>query len=79
VVRGCLAYHAVPSDARKITRFHHFVVCHWPHALSRRSQKAAVSLVRMDRIAARWLRPARISHPWPQRRFLGKHHKVGAE
>ena len=25
------------------------------------------------RIAARWLPPARISRPWPQRRFLVKH------
>jgi hypothetical protein len=73
VVRGYLAYHAVPTNARKITSFHHFVVWHWRRALSRRSQKAAVSWVRMSQIAARWLPPARISHPWPQRRFLVKH------
>jgi RNA-directed DNA polymerase len=73
VVRGYLAYHAVPTNARKITSFHHFVVWHWRRALSRRSHKAAVSWARMGRIVARWLPPARISHPWPQRRFLVKH------
>jgi hypothetical protein len=40
VVRGYLAYHAVPTNSRKITS-HHFVVWHWRRALSRRSQKAA--------------------------------------
>jgi group II intron reverse transcriptase/maturase len=73
VVRGYLAYFAVPTNSRKITSFHHFVVWHWRRALSRRSQKANVSWTRMERIAARWLPPARISHPWPQRRFLVKH------
>ena len=37
VVRGYLAYHAVPTNSRKITSFHHFVVWHWRRALSRRS------------------------------------------
>ena len=73
VVRGYLAYFAVPTNSRKITSFHHFVVWHWRRALSRRSQKANVSWARMEKIAARWLPPARISHPWPQRRFLVKH------
>ena len=72
VMRGYLAYFAVPTNSRKITSFHHFVVWHWRRALSRRSQKANVSWARMERIAARWLPPARISHPWPQRRFLVK-------
>ena len=70
---GYFAYHAVPTNARKITSFHHFVVWHWRRALSRRSHKAAVSWVPMGRIAARWLPSARISHPWPQRRFLVKY------
>jgi RNA-directed DNA polymerase len=43
VVHGYLAYHAVPTNARKITSFHHFVVWHWRRPLSRRSHKAAVS------------------------------------
>jgi hypothetical protein len=36
---------------------------------SRRSQRAYVTWERMDRIAARWLPPARILHPWPEARF----------
>jgi hypothetical protein len=73
VMRGYLAYFAVPTNSRKITSFHHYVVWHWRRALSRRSQKANVSWARMERIVARWLPPARISHPWPQLRFLVKH------
>ena len=34
VVRGYLAYHAVPTNSRKITSFHHFVVWHWRSALA---------------------------------------------
>ena len=48
VVRGYLAYFALPTNSRKITSFHHFVVWHWRRALSRRSQKANVSLMRME-------------------------------
>ena len=73
VMRGYFAYHAMPTNARKITSFHHYVVWHGRRALSRRSQKAAVSWSRMARIVARWLPPAQIRHPWPQLRFLVKH------
>ena len=73
VVRGYLAYHAVPTNSRKITSFQYHVAWHWRRALSRRSQKGRVTWARMGRIAARWLPPARISHPWPQYRFLVKH------
>jgi hypothetical protein len=73
VVRGYLAYHAVPTNSRKITSFKYHVTWHWRRALSRRSQKGRVTWARIGRIAARWLPPARISHPWPQHRFLVKH------
>ena len=73
VVRGYLAYHAVPTNSRKITSFKYHVTWHWRRALSRRSQKGRVTWARIGRIAARWLPPARISHPWPQYRFLVKH------
>jgi hypothetical protein len=73
VVRGYLAYHAVPTNSLKITSFYHYVVWHWRRALSHGSQKANVSWERMEKIAARWLPPAGISHPWPQHRFLVKH------
>ena len=73
VVRGYLAYHAVPTNARKIASFHYHVAWHWRRALGRRSQKAAVPWRRMALIVARWLPPAQIRHPWPQLRFLVKH------
>jgi hypothetical protein len=66
VVRGYLACHAEPTNARQITSFHHFVVWRWRRAL-------VESMVRMGRIVAPWLPSARISHSWPQRRFVVKH------
>ena len=47
VVRGYLAYHAVPTNSRKITSFEHYVTWHWRSALSRRSQKGRVTWARM--------------------------------
>ena len=41
VVRGYLAYHAVPTNSRKITSFQYHVAWHWRRALSRRSRRAA--------------------------------------
>jgi RNA-directed DNA polymerase len=38
VVRGYLAYHAVPTNARAI----YYVTWHWKRALGRRSQKGRV-------------------------------------
>jgi hypothetical protein len=39
VVRGCLANHAVPTNARAITPFVYYVTWHWRQALDRRNQK----------------------------------------
>ena len=77
VVRGYFAYHAVPTNSRRITSFHH-VLWHWRRALGRRSQKAFVPWRRMKLIAARWILSARIRHPWPQQRFLVQHPCVDA-
>ncbi len=73
VLRGYFAYHAVPTNSRRITSFHHHVVWHWRRALARRSQKAFVPWRRIELIAARWLPPARVRRPWPQQRFLVQH------
>ena len=43
VVRGYLAYHAVPTNSRKITSFQYHVAWHWRRALARRSQKGRVT------------------------------------
>ncbi len=73
VVRGYLAYHAVPTNSQAITSFVHYVTWHWKRALGRRSQKGYVTWTRMAPIAARWLPPARVQHPYPQQRFIVKH------
>ena len=72
VVRGYFAYHAVPTNSRKPRPS----TTMWS-ALATRAlapEPESQRLVGADeKIAARWLPPARISHPWPQRRFLVKH------
>ena len=42
---------------------------HWFKALRRRSQKTSLTWARMDRLANRWLPPARVLHPYPEQRF----------
>jgi group II intron reverse transcriptase/maturase len=73
VVRGFLAYHAVPTNARAISAFHHHVVDLWRRALRRRSQRDHTTWRLVDKLADRWLPKPRISHPWPSQRFRVKH------
>jgi group II intron reverse transcriptase/maturase len=68
VVRGHRAYYAVPGN-EAVTSFRYQVSRHWFQALRRRSQRHRLSWERMDRIAARWLPPARVLHPYPEARF----------
>jgi len=69
VVRGHLAYYAVPGNIKAVTAFRNQVKRHWHRALRRRSQRSRVNWARIDRLAARWLPPARIAHPHPSMRF----------
>jgi RNA-directed DNA polymerase len=69
VLQGHFNYYAVPDNSGAMFAFRRQVVRHWRRSLSRRSQRAYVTWERMDRIAARWLPPPRILHPWPQARF----------
>lgn len=73
VVRGYFAYHAVPTNFRALTAFRHHVTDLWRRTLRRRSQKDAVTWVRMTKLAADWLPPPRILHPWPSQRFAVNH------
>ena len=41
----------------------------WLRSLRRRSQRHRLDWQRMGRLVARWLPPARITHPWPEQRF----------
>jgi group II intron reverse transcriptase/maturase len=69
VVRGHCAYYAVPGNSEAIRAFRTQAPKHWYRALRRRSQRSRLNWERMDRLATRWLPPARIMHSWPSVRF----------
>ena len=69
VIRGHLAYYAVPGNVRAVRSFRKQVTRHWLAALRSRSQRHRLNWDRMNRLATRWLPPARILHPYPDERF----------
>jgi RNA-directed DNA polymerase len=69
VVQGHLAYYAVPGNTDAVAAFRTQVTRHWYKALRRRSQRTRTNWERMNRIAKRWLPPARVKHPFPNARF----------
>ena len=69
VVRGHLGYYAVPGNIEAVEAFRDQATRHWYQALRRRSQRTSLNWTRMHRLAARWLPPAKIIHPWPDARF----------
>src|SRR6266849_4553006 len=73
VMRGHMAYYAVPGNAKAVRAFRDQVTRHWHKALRRRSQKTRVNWTRMHRIATRWLPPDRVMHPFPEARFAATH------
>ena len=73
VVGGYLAYHAVPTNTPAIKAFRNCVVLLWLRTLRRRSQKDKTTWEMIARMAQQWLPPARILHPWPEKRFDVKH------
>jgi len=72
VVRGHLAYYAVPSNIDTVVAFRTQATRHWYRALRRRSQRTSLNWERMNHLSIRWLPPARIQHPWPDARFNAK-------
>jgi RNA-directed DNA polymerase len=69
VVRGHMAYYAVPGNVQAVAAFRDELTRHWFKALRRRSQRTTVNWARMSRIEARWLPRARVMHPYPNVRF----------
>jgi len=69
VVRGHCAYYAVPGNRKAVAAFRTQVTRHWHAALRRRSQRSRLDWKRMNRLATRWLPPARVMHPFPDVRF----------
>jgi RNA-directed DNA polymerase len=73
VVRGHMAYYAVPGNIQAVSAFRDQLIRHWRKTLRRRSQKARIDWKRMDRIATRWLPRPRTMHPYPDARFAATH------
>ncbi len=73
VVTGFFAYHAVPTNARALSAFRHYVTALWRRTLRRRGQKNAMTWARITKIADAWLPKPRILHPWPEQRFAVTH------
>ena len=69
VVRGHLAYYAVPGNTDAVAAFRTQVTRHWLKSLRRRSQRHRLNWERMNRIATRWLPTAKVQHPFPNVRF----------
>ena len=69
VVRGHLAYYAVPGNTDAGRAFRDQVTRHWFKALRRRSQRTRLNWKRMHRLVARWLPSVRVMHPFPNVRF----------
>ncbi len=69
VVRGHLAYYAVPDNIDAVEAFRTQAARHWFRALRRRSQRNRLDWKRMNRLVVRWLPRVRILHPWPDDRF----------
>jgi RNA-directed DNA polymerase len=73
VITGHLNYYAVPGNAKALNTFRNQAVRHWRRALRRRSQRDRLTWDRMGRLARRWIPPATIRHPHPERRFAANH------
>src|ERR1700733_649321 len=75
VLRGHMAYYAVPGNRAAVHAFRTQLTRHWYKTLRRRSQKTRINWERMRRIATRCLPLPRTSHPYPHVRFAATHPK----
>ena len=74
VVRGHMAYYAVPGNTQAVAAFRDQVTRHWLKAMRRRSQKGRrLTWARMNRLQKRWLPPVRVMHPFPEQRLADSH------
>jgi RNA-directed DNA polymerase len=78
VVRGFLAYHAVPNNFPAISAFRYHVIVAWVRTLRRRSQKHRLPWERMQVHLERYIPKARVLHPWPEARFRVRHTQGGS-
>jgi group II intron reverse transcriptase/maturase len=73
VVRGHLAYYAVPGNTVAIDSFVYQVKRCWAHTLRRRSQRTRATWERLGRLFGQWLPQPRVQHPYPDERFDVRH------
>ena len=73
VMRGYLAYHAVPTNSRRLAPFHYHVLGLWRRTLRRRGQRNWTDWERIYRLASDYLPTPRILHPYPNIRFTVRH------
>ena len=73
VVTGYFVYHAVPTNSAALVTFRDEIIARWRWVLHRRSQKSALTWIRMKKLADDWLPKPQILHPWPNQRFAVKH------
>jgi RNA-directed DNA polymerase len=70
VVAGHARYFGVPDNGQRMQAFRFQVVRIWHRTLKRRSQSKQLSWRRMSRLAAHWVPPPRICHPYPNQRLI---------
>ncbi len=73
VLRGHMAYYAVPGNGPSITSFVYRVEWLWLRSLCRRSQRRRMKWERFKIILNRYVPRVRIMHPQPLHRFDAKH------
>ena len=69
VLRGWMAYYAVPMSGSALSAFRHHMNASWHGALVVAARRQ-LAWRRMKTIADRYLPFPRILHPWPEKRFL---------
>jgi len=73
VVRGYMAYHAIPGNLDSVLRFRTQVIRLWLRTLRRRGDRRRITWARFGLFANRWLPRAHILHPYPSKRFYAIH------
>jgi RNA-directed DNA polymerase len=73
VIRGHMAYFAVPTNSPTLAAFRHHLGRIWCRYLRRRSQRHRITWERMKVLVARYFPPVRVIHPWPSQRFDANH------
>jgi RNA-directed DNA polymerase len=70
VVAGHVRYYGVPRNTARLKTFAYRITQMWHRTLCRRSQVRPVRWRRMAKLAAHWIPPTRICHPYPDQRLI---------